>query len=207
MTPRASTCVCVVPLATYNAHPNDASLDTSCDIHVGPGSHECGEPGRAIGRIQAFSFVAFKVQVWDFFLAGGGQPLLTPSSPNRSLGAYLLWRSQFVTKTDTISTAVCRPFTFHCSVSGYISGGRCDHRPCTRMMTTSICAGHGKRTRQGLAERCGLRTEHWYITSGQTEYAADCLTREGRMHVYSSRIEGGCSIWTDIYDTPFASLW
>lgn len=56
-------CVCVVPLATYNAHPNDASLDISCDIHISPGSHECGESGRAIGRVQAFSFVAFKVQV------------------------------------------------------------------------------------------------------------------------------------------------
>ena len=35
-----------------------------------------------------------KVQVYDSFFAGGGQTILTPSSPNRSLGAYLLWRSQ-----------------------------------------------------------------------------------------------------------------
>ena len=98
-------CVCVVPLATYNAHPNDASLETSCDIHFSPGSHEYGESGRAIGRVEAFSLVAFEVQVYDFFLAGGGQATLTPSSPNRSLGAYLLSRSQHVTKTDTISTA------------------------------------------------------------------------------------------------------
>ena len=26
----------------------------------------CGESGRAIGRVQAFSFVAFKVQVYEF---------------------------------------------------------------------------------------------------------------------------------------------
>ena len=39
--------VCVVPLATYNAHPNDVSYDTSCDIHISPGSHESG---RAIHR-------------------------------------------------------------------------------------------------------------------------------------------------------------
>ena len=40
-------------------HPKD----TSCDIHIksSPGSHEGGESGRAIGRVQAFSFVAFKV--------------------------------------------------------------------------------------------------------------------------------------------------
>ena len=40
----------------------------------------CGESGRAIGRVQAFSFVAFKVQVYDsFFSQGGGNqssPLL-----------------------------------------------------------------------------------------------------------------------------------
>ena len=29
------------------------------------------------------------------------------------------------------------PF-FHCSVSGYISGGRCDHHPCTIIITTSF---------------------------------------------------------------------
>ena len=33
--------------------------------HVSPGSHECGESGRAKGRVQAFSFVAFEVQVYD----------------------------------------------------------------------------------------------------------------------------------------------
>ena len=38
-----------------------------------------GESGRAIGRVQAFSFVAFKVQVYDIFLAGGGNQ----SSPLR----------------------------------------------------------------------------------------------------------------------------
>ena len=37
-------------------------------VHITPGSHECGEFGRAIGRVQAFYFVAFKVQaVYDFF--------------------------------------------------------------------------------------------------------------------------------------------
>ena len=92
-------CVCVCVCVSshwllYNAHPNDAFLDTSCDIlHISPGSHECGESGLAIGRVQAFSFVTFKVQVYDFLLAWGGQPILTASSPNRSLGAYLLWRS------------------------------------------------------------------------------------------------------------------
>ena len=66
-------CVCRPISYLYNAHPNDASKDTSCDIpvHISPGSHECGESGRAIGRVQAFSFVAFKVQVYGFFLAGG----------------------------------------------------------------------------------------------------------------------------------------
>ena len=35
-------------------------------MHISPGPHECGESGRAIGRVQAFSFVAFKVQqVYD----------------------------------------------------------------------------------------------------------------------------------------------
>ena len=46
---------------------------TSCDILIiRPGSHECGESGRAIGRVQAFPVVAFKVQVYDFFSQGGG---------------------------------------------------------------------------------------------------------------------------------------
>ena len=54
----------VVPLATYDARPNDSSKDTSCDILISPGSHECEESGRAIGRVQASSFVAFKVQVY-----------------------------------------------------------------------------------------------------------------------------------------------
>ena len=52
---------------------------TSCDIHLSPGSHECGEPGWAIGRVQALSVVAFKVQVYDFSLAEGGNQ----SSPLR----------------------------------------------------------------------------------------------------------------------------
>ena len=35
-------------------------------MHISPGPHECGESGRAIGRVQAFSSVAFKVQqVYD----------------------------------------------------------------------------------------------------------------------------------------------
>ena len=51
----------------------------SCDIRISLGSHECGESGRAIGRVQAFSFVTFKVQVYDFFLVGGGNQ----SSPLR----------------------------------------------------------------------------------------------------------------------------
>ena len=59
--------MCVVP-ELLCTHPNDASLDTSCDIHISPGSHECGESGRAIGRVQAFSFVAFKVQVYVYDL-------------------------------------------------------------------------------------------------------------------------------------------
>ena len=62
--------------------------DTSCDIQISPGSHECGESGGAIGRVQAFSFVAFKVQVYVFCSRTGGQPILTPSSSNRSLGAF-----------------------------------------------------------------------------------------------------------------------
>ena len=43
-------------------------------LHISPGSHECGESGRAIDRVQAFSFVAFKVQVYHFFSQGGNQP-------------------------------------------------------------------------------------------------------------------------------------
>ena len=46
-------------------------------VHISPGSHECGESGRAIGRVQAFSLVAFKVQ--SFSLAGRGNQ----SSPLR----------------------------------------------------------------------------------------------------------------------------
>ena len=42
-------------------------------VHISPGSHECGESGRAIARVQAFSFVAFQGAglVYVFFLAGG----------------------------------------------------------------------------------------------------------------------------------------
>ena len=49
------------------------------EVHISPGSHECEESGRALGRVQIFSFVAFKVQIYDFFLAAGGNQ----SSPLR----------------------------------------------------------------------------------------------------------------------------
>ena len=130
-------CVCVVPLATCKHIRILRHIVGPTPLHITPGSHECGESGRATGRVQAFSFVAIKVLVYDFFLAGGAtNPHPFVAKPlSRSLSPLA---NQELTKTDTISTAVYRPFTFHCSVSGYISGGRCDHRPCTRIMTYCI---------------------------------------------------------------------
>ena len=103
-----SRCVYVCRPISYfhNAYPNDASSDTSCDIRISPGSHECGESGRAIGRVQAFSFVAFKVQVYDFFLAGGG---------NQSSPLLYCWRRQQYSLSmgcihrRTPYTYVCKP--------------------------------------------------------------------------------------------------
>ena len=82
-------CVCR-PISYFMVHIQTMHPKTHRATHISPGSHECGESGLAIGRVQAFSFVTFKVQVYDFFSRRGGQPILTPSSPNRSLGAYLL---------------------------------------------------------------------------------------------------------------------
>ena len=52
-------CVCVCVCAT---HPK---IHRATYI-ISPGSHECGESGRAIGRVQALSHVAIKVQVYDW---------------------------------------------------------------------------------------------------------------------------------------------
>ena len=65
--------VCVVPLATLYCtskrciHPKTHRAT----YHIlARGLMNAENPGRAIGRVQAFSFVAaFKVQVYDFFLA------------------------------------------------------------------------------------------------------------------------------------------
>ena len=65
---------------------------------------------------------------------GGNQSSHTPSSPNRSLGAYLSFgEASKLPKVDTISTAVYLPFTFLSLLGiGYyysiISGGRCAAR-------------------------------------------------------------------------------
>ena len=40
--------------------------------HISPGCHGCGESGRAMGRVQAFSFVAFKGAGLLFFSRRGG---------------------------------------------------------------------------------------------------------------------------------------
>ena len=95
-------------------------------------------PVGPLGRVQAFSFVAFKVQVKYFVLAGGGNQ----SSPLRrqiALSEPISFGSASKLPRWIQSAQLCtHPFTFHGSVSGYISGGRCDHRPCTRTMTTSF---------------------------------------------------------------------
>ena len=78
------------------------------------------------------------MQVNDFFLAGGGNQ----SSPLRrqiALSEPISFGEASKLPKQIQSAQLCtHPFIFHYSVSGYISGGRCDHRPCTRPMTTSF---------------------------------------------------------------------
>ena len=79
-------CVCVVPLATSQCASKRCILRHIVRRTYTSGSHECGESGRAVGRVQAFSFVAFKVQVYDFLLAGG-----TVYTPVDLLRTHLLY--------------------------------------------------------------------------------------------------------------------
>ena len=56
-------CVCVCYVPTSLMHTIKRCIKTQCatyEVRISPGSHECRESGRAIGRVQALSLVALK---------------------------------------------------------------------------------------------------------------------------------------------------